>query len=313
MKNYFIPRAENNYSPRILQTKRTIFYSAVFLLCKVIVVVFVIALPAEVFMSSDILSVESQKIAVLTNELRQQKNQNILKSNNKLNKSAAAKAGDMAVKEYFSHTSPSGETVTDFVRGSGYRYRVVGENLAIGFATAEEAMTAWKNSEAHYANLIDSDYIDLGVSLEIGNYRGESLIYMVQHFAAPLTAGAGTVPLAPTTASASTSVAAADAPTGTIAAGTEILSEKTTVSLASPDAVFGRPFWDSPLKKYLRAKEVSPAMEMFGVSQSIFLLAIIFFAVALCMSVFIEIKKQHPHIIAQTAGMIGLLVVLFLI
>lgn len=341
LKKYFIPHAENNYHPHILHTKRALFYSAVFLLCKVIVVAFVIALPAEVFMSPEILAGESQKVMALTNELRQQKNEIVLKNNSKLIASANAKADDMITNNYFSHTSPTGATVADFIRASGYRYRVAGENLAIGFATAEAAMEAWKKSPTHYANLVDKDYIDLGVSVEVGDFNGEPLIYMVQHFAAPVKTAVVTPP-APekvTPKVPSAPVAPAEKPVEipvttpeTVATTTVVLSEKAAVippaslelplrqqseasqrSEAPTEAVVGRPFWDNPVEKYMRAKEVPPAFDMFGVSRGVFMLAGIFFALALALGIFIEIKKQHPHIIVQTAGLLGLLAVLLIL
>lgn len=316
LRKYFIPHAGNNFHPHMLHTKRALFYGGVFLVCKIILVVFVLALPSEVFMSADILTIESQKIALLTNKLRQQKNLPIVQTDHRLNAAAAAKADDMANKEYFSHTSPSGETVADFVRHSGYQFKVVGENLAIGFATAEEAMAAWRKSPAHYANLIDKDYIDLGVNMEIGKFQGESLVYMVQHFAAPI--GSVVPAVSPKSVTAAqigveSVVVPATIPVQPVIPATEVLAEKIKAVPAPPNAVFGRPFWDNPVEKYFGAKKVSSAANIFGLSKGMFLLASVFFVLVLCLNIFIEIKKQHPHVIMQTAGLVGLLAILFLV
>jgi len=53
LKKYFIPHEENNYHPHILHTKRAVFYGAVSLVLKMVVVLFVLALPARVFVLPD--------------------------------------------------------------------------------------------------------------------------------------------------------------------------------------------------------------------------------------------------------------------
>ena len=55
-----------------------------------------------------------------------------LKENSKLNLSAKKKAQDMIARQYFAHSSPSGEGVTDLAAAAGYEYIALGENLALG-------------------------------------------------------------------------------------------------------------------------------------------------------------------------------------
>ncbi len=326
LKKYFIPHAENNFHPHILHTKRAVFYGLVFLVCKAIIVFFALSLPTSVFTAPDILSQEAKKIAVLTNELRTQKSIGLLSNNSKLAIAATAKATDMVRKSYFSHTSPSGQTVADFVAKSGYHYVVVGENLAIGFATAEDIMAAWENSPTHYANLVDKDYLDLGVSLEVGDYKGQTSVFAVQHFAEPvnlpvvetkpkvttkskINIAKKPISVSSTTKNISSSTTFQINSTQTTSV---VLSEKIAAPITNEGVLVGQPFWENPVEKYQHAKEISSVNNIFGVSRNIFLFAIMFFGMALLLSVFIEFKKQKPHIIAQTTGLIGLLAVLFL-
>ncbi len=72
-KKYFIPHEENNYHPHILHTKRALFYSAVFVSMKAIVISFAILLPFQVFVMPDVLEVQQQEIVSLTNKIRAQK------------------------------------------------------------------------------------------------------------------------------------------------------------------------------------------------------------------------------------------------
>ncbi len=70
----------------------------------------------------------------------------------------------------------------------------------------------------------------------------------------------------------------------------------------------------TPLTRYLTAaKSVPLAASLFTFSRSIYIGFLIIFGLSLVGLVAIEIRKQHPHIIVQTLGLIGLLMVLVLI
>lgn len=320
IKKYFIPHVENNFHPHILHTKRAIFYSLVFLFCKLIVFVFALALPVAVFTSPDVLASESKKIFSLTNNLRNQNNLYLLNSNDRLERSATAKGIDMAQNSYFSHASPNGKTVVDFVSKTGYRYEVVGENLAVGFATAEDVMAAWQKSPTHLANLMDKDYIDLGVSMEEGKYEGQETVFAVQHFATPIKVALEKPEpkLALNQKITTKKQSVAKAPNKTVAVAIadqttkEVLSEKVITPEIKKEELVGTPFWENPIQKYGHIKLAYQNSDIFSFSNNLFLFAIIFFGLALVLSVVIEIRKQHPHIIVQTTGLVGLLVVLFL-
>src|SRR3989344_4401430 len=187
LKKYFIPHAENNYHPHILHTKRAVLYTAVFIALKAIVIGFVLLLPSAVFVLPDILAEQQSKIIALTNELRLEKGLPGLAVSDTLNFSSDIKAVDMAEKGYFSHVSPEGRKLAYYLRQVGYKYTVAGENLALGFSSAEDVVNAWIKSPTHYANLIDEDYKEMGVSLESGLYEGQTTVYAVEHFGTPVS------------------------------------------------------------------------------------------------------------------------------
>ena len=185
LKKYFVPHEENNYHPHILHTKRALFYSAVFISMKAIVISFAILLPLQVFVMPDILQAQQQEIIDLTNEIRVQKGMEPLQPFTKLYDSGQLKADDMAQKEYFEHVGPDGRRLKDYMNTVGYEYKYAGENLAMGFADAQSLVNAWVNSPTHYANLIDTDYLEFGVGLHVGQYDGTPTVYVAQHFGAP--------------------------------------------------------------------------------------------------------------------------------
>lgn len=105
-----------------------------------------------------------------------------------LSKSAEIKMQDMFQKQYFQHVSPSGDSVSDVVRKTGYEYIVVGENLALGvFAGDAQVVAAWMASPGHKKNILDARYEEIGLAVGQGMYQGRKQWLIVQHFAKPLS------------------------------------------------------------------------------------------------------------------------------
>ena len=69
---------------------------------------------------------------------------------------------------------------------AGYRWRVVGENIASGQATPEQVVEEWIGSAHHCANLMSPDFTEMGVGFA-ANSTSAGGIYWSQVFAAPRT------------------------------------------------------------------------------------------------------------------------------
>jgi len=86
--------------------------------------------------------------------------------NNTLNSAAYAKSKDMAVNNYFAHTSPTGVGDIFFINQSGYKYRAVGMNLAKGdFKDSNALVQAWMNSPGHRKNILASFGKEIGIGI----------------------------------------------------------------------------------------------------------------------------------------------------
>lgn len=74
-------------------------------------------------------------------------------------------ATDMAVYNYFSHTSRDGRAPVQRMTGAGYpgSQTYTGENIAGGYTSAGEVLSGWINSPAHYAVLTNPNYRAIGV------------------------------------------------------------------------------------------------------------------------------------------------------
>ncbi len=186
VKKYFIPHSGNNYHPHILHTKRAIFYSAFFILIKVMVVSAALAVPLEAFLAPDVLAEQGKKIVAMTNELRKEKGLPPVTEIAYLDASSQMRAADMAKNQYFSHISPDGKHLQYFLGKVGYHYSEAGENLAMGFSDAGSVMSGWMKSPTHYANLVESLYTDVGVGVAGGILNGSPTVFVAQHFGTPI-------------------------------------------------------------------------------------------------------------------------------
>jgi len=106
----------------------------------------------------------------------------------------------MLLQQYFAHTGPDKKTLADWLRSAGYRYGVAGENLAMGFNKPEEVMAAWTKSQTHYANLIDSDFSQVGVGATVGPYQEQETTFVAQFFGRPVSVAVAKAAAVPTPA-----------------------------------------------------------------------------------------------------------------
>lgn len=97
-----------------------------------------------------------------TNQQRANNSVSALSINTKLNSAAQAKANDMVTRDYWSHNTPDGNPPWVFITNAGYSYSRAGENLAYGYATSSDTITGWMRSPTHKANMLDSNYTEVG-------------------------------------------------------------------------------------------------------------------------------------------------------
>ncbi|MFH0519153.1 CAP domain-containing protein [Streptomyces sp. M41] len=74
---------------------------------------------------------------------------------------------DMAKRDFFDHTDPSGASPWDRAAKAGIT-DLGGENIARGQADAAAVMKAWMNSPGHKANILNCDFKTLGVGVHLG-------------------------------------------------------------------------------------------------------------------------------------------------
>ena len=90
-----------------------------------------------------------------------------------LEAAAARHAGAMARTRLFDHLGADGTTVRERVTATGYRWRLVAENLAAGQARLEDALVDWLASRSHCAALLDPRFTEFGLARTESTHPGD--------------------------------------------------------------------------------------------------------------------------------------------
>ena len=107
---------------------------------------------------------EERAFLDLINRYRRDKGLSSLSLNDQLGAAAEYHSRDMAQKDYFKHTLSNGDSPEENIVAHGYRdYRFVGENIAAGFAAADDAFDAWKGSPEHDKNMLSKNFTEIGI------------------------------------------------------------------------------------------------------------------------------------------------------
>lgn len=130
------------------------------------------------------------------NEVRQERGLSTLAFDTELRSVARYHSEDMAEREYFSHTSPEGDTLQDRYERFGYdcrvpagefEYKTGGENLFTYRSSMEPSIEAlanrtvagWLDSPGHRRNLLDEDWRQEGIGVARAD---DGTIYVTQNF-----------------------------------------------------------------------------------------------------------------------------------
>jgi uncharacterized protein YkwD len=102
-----------------------------------------------------------------------------------LDRAALAHSVDMAALRYFSHVGRDGSTVGDRASRAGYVWRGIGENIASGMRTPEEAVAGWVASPGHCANLMNASFTEMGAGFAKSSDPATGIVFWTQEFGRP--------------------------------------------------------------------------------------------------------------------------------
>jgi uncharacterized protein YkwD len=119
----------------------------------------------------------------LVNQARAQVGAGPVVQNDILERQATEYACQMIQFDFFDHVNPvDGSTLGERASDFGYAFLVVGENLAAGQTTPQQAFQDWMDSPGHRRNILDPRFTELGVGVRTGGTYG---VYWVQEFGQP--------------------------------------------------------------------------------------------------------------------------------
>lgn len=122
-----------------------------------------------------ILKAREKRTFTLHNMARENRGLRPLCLDPRLTKAARSHSREMVKKDYFSHTSYNGESVSARLRRFGYGRSVYGENIAGGYGSPAKAgriFGNWMDSASHRSNILDGKFRRVGVGTYKGDYRG---------------------------------------------------------------------------------------------------------------------------------------------
>jgi uncharacterized protein YkwD len=94
--------------------------------------------------------------------------------NDQLAQAASAHAEDLQQRNRMGHTGSDGSTVSERARRVGYRWSLVGENVAWNYPSPEAVVQGWKESPGHCRNLMNPGFREMGAA-EAGAYTVQVL------------------------------------------------------------------------------------------------------------------------------------------
>ena len=102
-----------------------------------------------------------------------------------LGQAALVHSTDMAQKHYFNHKQPDGSLPADRATNAGYRWVRVGENIASGQRTVEDAVASWLDSPGHCANIMNPAFTEMGAAYAVNPQNRNRTAYWTQVFGTP--------------------------------------------------------------------------------------------------------------------------------
>ena len=126
-----------------------------------------LALPVAIALASgpgERILPQEQAVVDMVNEERAKVGRQPLLVNYQLQVAAWLHNEHMVKTGCFSHGDCGDGGPSDRVKKSGYKGGMVGENIAKGFRTPAEVMDGWMHSTDHRANILNANYIDIGVA-----------------------------------------------------------------------------------------------------------------------------------------------------
>lgn len=110
------------------------------------------------------------EVLELVNEARAEAGLNALTLNASLRQAAQVRAVECVGT--FSHTRPNGTSYKTAITEAGISAGYTGENVATGHSSPSQVVSRWLQSEGHRANILNSNYTQIGIGVQPNSGNG---------------------------------------------------------------------------------------------------------------------------------------------
>lgn len=285
LERLFIPNEKNQWKPHILRPKNLFKLAVILLVVKFLVFSWLYYFPNTIHFAV----ITSSELVEMANKDRVAQGLKPLVVNQQLVMAAEKKATDMINEDYFAHTSPSGITPWYWLTKVDYKYAAAGENLAKDFSESEYVHEAWMNSPSHRANILNGNYQDIGIAVVEGDMNGQKTTVVVQFF------GKSSIKKTQVAVSnVNKNENKIEAPVSEPVVSPSVKGEE--VALKGPEV-----FKQQGITVGSLAKNLEP------LAQKAYLIVLGIISLVLMLSIFINIKIQHPKMILMVLVFIVLI------
>ena len=94
-----------------------------------------------------------------------------------LTRAARAHSLDMVAQGFFSHAGSDGSTPGERATRAGYRWSMVGENIASGVGTPRAVVAGWLASPHHCANIMTAGFRQMGVAFAVDRANPQAIAW----------------------------------------------------------------------------------------------------------------------------------------
>ncbi len=184
-KHLLVPHKGNQYHPHLIRSKGVLF---------IVAFAFITQLGYNIINHGSAVLGRTTTTTVSglldsTNQARISDGLAPLQINQELDQAAFDKAKDMIAHNYWAHVSPTGVQPWSWISGVGYNYNAAGENLAKNYDSSAATVSAWMASPTHRANILNTNYTQVGFAVVDGTLLGQQTSLVVAYYAEPAPTG----------------------------------------------------------------------------------------------------------------------------
>jgi len=144
-----------------------------------------VILVSLLFIPNLVFAISASELVAEINAERASRGLSVLLEDSRLDKAGENKSRALRDRGLLEHTKTAEGVPWSYVAETGYEYSSAGENLAVAVDGDFNVLEDWLQSSAHRENVLNKNYVNIGVGITKGTFGGTSAEYVVAYFATP--------------------------------------------------------------------------------------------------------------------------------